>query len=223
MFASIGRALVSFFDPALFGTIAKALILTLVLFVLIVVGVEYLIHLLPTLGKPWVNRALEILAPVLAVIGLLAAGGPVAALFGSLYLDRVADAIEARSYPGDAKAVGASLSTSVGAGARLAGLVVLVDLLLLPAEALAPGAGQFVTVLANGFLLGREYFELAALRHLSREAADALRKRNAGRIFGVGLIISVLSFIPFADVAAPLFGAAMMVHLYKRLARESAR
>jgi CysZ protein len=223
MFASIGRALVSFFDPALFGTIAKALLLTLVLFVLIVVGAEYLIRLLPTLGAPWVNRALEILAPLLAVIGILVAGGPVAAMFGSLYLDRVADAIEARSYPGDAKAVGKSLATSVGAGARLAGLVVLVDLLLLPAEALAPGAGEIAAVIANGFLLGREYFELAALRHLSREAADALRKRNAGRIFVVGLIISVLSFVPFADVAAPLFGAAMMVHLYKRLSRESVR
>ena len=173
MFASIGRALVWFRSCPIRHDHLKALLLTLVLFVLIVVGVEYLIHLLPTLGKPWVNRALEILAPILAVIGLLAAGGPVAALFGSLYLDRVADAIEARSYPGDAKAVGTSLRTSMGASVRLAGLVLLVDLLLLPAEALAPGAGQFVTVLANGFLLGREYFELAALRHLARGGGRA--------------------------------------------------
>jgi CysZ protein len=223
MFASLGRALASFFDPALWGMIVKALLLTIVLFVVIVVGIEYLLHFLPTLGAPWVNRTIEVLAPILTVLGLLAAGGPVAAMFASLYLDRVADAIENRTYPGAPKAKGMSLSTSLSANARLAGAVILVDLLLLPAEALAPGAGEIVTIIANGFLLGREYFELAALRHLEREAADALRKRNAGRIFVVGLIVSALSYVPFADIIAPLFGAAMMVHLYQRVQREPAR
>jgi CysZ protein len=222
MFASLGRALGSFIDPALTGTILKALGLTIVLFVALLAGAEYLLHLLPTLGAPWVNRALEILAPVLAIIGIFAVGGPVAALFASLYLDRVADAIESRSYAAEPKAPGASWGTSLGAGLRLAGLVILVDLLLLPADALAPGAGEVVTLIANGFLLGREYFELAALRHLSRGAADALRKRNAGRIFAAGMIISVLTIVPFANFVAPLFGAALMVHLYKRLAREQA-
>ena len=193
MFASLGRALASFFDPALWGMIAKALILTIVLFVVIVVGFEYLLHYLPILGAPWVNRAVEVLAPILALIGLLAAGGPVAAMFASLYLDRVAEAIETRTYPNAPKAKGMSLSTSLSANARLAGAVVLVDLLLLPAEALAPEVAPFITVIVNGFLLGREYFELAVLRHLEREAADALRKRNAGRIFVVGLIVSALS------------------------------
>lgn len=222
MFASLGRALASLVDPALTGTLLKALFLTILLFVALLAGLEYLLHLLPTLGAPWVNRLLEILAPVIAIIGIFTVGGPVAALFASLYLDRVADAIEARSYSAEPKAPGASWSTSLGAGIRLAGLVVLVDLLLLPADALLPGAGEIITLIANGFLLGREYFELAALRHLSRGAADALRKRNAGRIFASGLVISLLTVVPLANFAAPLFGAALMVHLYKRLARESA-
>ena len=104
---------------------------------------------------------------------------------------------------------------------RLAGLVILVDLLLIPADALVPGVGEGVTVVANGFLLGREYFELAALRHLSLAAADALRQRNAGRIVFAGMIISVLSTVPLLNFAAPLFGAALMVHLFKRLQRET--
>ena len=221
MFASLGRALASFFDPALVGTMLKALVLTVALFAAVCVGLEYLIGLLHT--APWISRALEILAPVIVVIGFVAVGGPVAALFASLYLDRVADAIEARSYAAEPKAPGASWTTSLGAGVRLAGLVIGVDLLLLPADVLAPGAGELITLVANGFLLGREYFELAALRHLSRGAADALRKRNAGRIFAAGLIVSVLNVVPFVNFAAPLFGAALMVHLYKRLARESPR
>lgn len=222
MFASLSRALAFLFDPALSGTVLKALFLTIVLFVLLLAGAEYLIHLLPTLGQPWINKMLAILAPVFLIIVLFVLGGPVAAMFASLYLDRIASAIEAKAYAAEGKAPGMSWGTGAGAGLRLAGLVILVDLLLLPADAMAPGAGEVLTVIANGYLLGREYFELAALRHLSRGAAEALRKRNPGRIFASGLIISVLSVVPFANFIAPLFGSALMVHLYKRLAREKA-
>lgn len=220
MFASLSRAFGFFRDPALSGVLLRALFLTIALFVALLVGLEWLIHYLPTLGSPLVNKALEWLAPVAAIIGLFALGGPVAALFASLYLDRVADAIEARSYPADPKAPGMTWATGIGASLRLAGLVILTDLLLLPADAVPPGVGEVLTVLANGLLLGREYFELAALRHLQRGAADALRKRNPGRIFASGLIISALTVVPFANFIAPLFGAALMTHLFKRLSRE---
>jgi CysZ protein len=99
--------------------------------------------------------------------------------------------------------------------------VLAADLVLFPADVFLPGIGQIATLVANGFLLGREYFELAALRHLSRNAADALRKRNGARVFGGGLIISLLAMVPFAGLFAPLLGAALMVHLYKHVARET--
>jgi CysZ protein len=93
----------------------------------------------------------------------------------------------------------------------------LVDLLLLPADVVAvPGLGELATVLANGWLLGREYFERVALRHLSRTAADALRRRHSGGVFSAGVIISVLTIVPIANLIAPLFGAAFMVHMFKR-------
>ena len=220
MFASIGRALGLFFDPAFFGVMLKSVALTLILFVALLAGVEYGLHMLPTLGSPAINRVLEWMAPVLMLLGLFAVGGPVAALFGSLYLDRIADAIEARAYAADAKAPGTKLTTSLGAGARLAGVVILADILLLPADAFFPGIAQVLTIVVNGILLGREYFELAALRHVSAKTADALRRRNWASVFGGGLLISLLSAIPFADFFAPLFGAALMVHFYKRVAQE---
>lgn len=220
MFASIGRALGLFFDPAFFGVVLKSVGLTVILFVLLLAGVEYGLHMLPTLGSPAVNKILEWMAPVLMLLGLFAVGGPVAALFGSLYLDRIADAIEARTYPADPKAPGTKLTTSLGAGVRLAGIVILADILLLPADTFLPGAGQVLTIIVNGFLLGREYFELAALRHVSVKTADALRRRNWASVAGGGLLISLLSAIPFADFFAPLFGAALMVHFYKRVERE---
>ena len=221
MFASLGRAFALFVDPALFGVVVKSLLLTIALFVLLAMAAEYALHLLPTLGAPWVNRMLEILAPVLFVLGFFLLGGPVAALFATLYLDEIAAAIEARFYAADPRALGTSFRTALAAGLRLAGLVVAVDLVLLPADILLPGLAEVSTIVANGFLLGREYFELAALRHLSLSAAGALRRRNAGRVFLAGLIVSMMTAVPIANLFAPLFGAALMVHLYKRSAQEA--
>jgi len=209
------------FDPALFGMVAKALLLTILLFAVLLVGIEYALHFPPTLGSPGVNRVLEILAPVFLLTAFFVLGGPVAALFGSLYLDRIAEAVEKRWYASDPQAQGVSTRTGIGAGLRLAALVLLANTVLLPADVLAPGFGEIATIVVNGFLLGREYFELAALRHISLKAADALRKRNGASVFGAGLILSLLTFVPVVNLFAPLFGAALMVHLYKRMARET--
>jgi len=153
-----------------------------------------------------------------------AIGAPVAALFASLFLDRVARTVEARAYPGQPPAPGMRASTALGAGVRLAGLALAVNLALLLLDVeLVPPFPELLAIAANGWLLGREYFELAALRHLSRTAATQLRRRHGGSILAAGTIISLLSSVPVLDLVAPLFGAAFMVHLYKRFAEEHAR
>jgi CysZ protein len=91
---------------------------------------------------------------------------------------------------------------------------------MLPADVAVPGIAEFATVLVNGWLLGREYFELVALRHLKRSAADALRRRHSGSIFWAGLVISVLTLVPIINLIAPLFAASFMVHLFKRYSHE---
>jgi uncharacterized protein involved in cysteine biosynthesis len=65
--------------------------------------------------------------------------------------------------------------------------------------------------------LGREYFELAAMRFRSPEEAKAMRKDNAAVIFTAGLIIAAFVSIPIVNLATPLFGMALMVHTHKRL------
>ncbi len=219
MFASLGRALGNFFDGTLKGVVLKSVALTVLLFTIAFIGLEMGLDHLPTLGSPWINAFLDLLAPVLLVLSMFFLGAPVAALFASLFLDQVAAKVEARGYPA---AAGTSPSMSIGlaAGARMALLVLGVNLLLLPLDIELPGLAEVGTIAVNGWLLGREYFELAALRHLSRGAADALRRRHGGRVFAAGTIISIATMIPFVNLFAPLFGAAFMVHMFGRLAQE---
>ena len=74
-----------------------------------------------------------------------------------------------------------------------------------------------LSLLVNGWLLGREYFEMAALRHLPLARVDALRQEHGGQILVGGVLISLLSVIPGLDLIAPLFGTALMVHLFKQI------
>ena len=219
MFASIVKALRLVFDRGFAGIALRSALLTLLMFLIALAGAEFLIARLPVLGNVMVNRALELLAPVLFVFLLSAVGAPVAAFFGTFFLDRVAGRIEARDYP-ERPAQPARFGPALKAGLRLAGLVLGADILLLPLDIALPGMGQFLSLLVNGWLLGWEYFELAALRHLSVGEADRLRKSHAWQVWTGGVLIALLSDVPLLDLIAPLFGTALMVHLFHRISQE---
>jgi CysZ protein len=220
MFASMGRALRLIFDPAFAGIVVKALLLTVLLFAAGLGVAEYLLSLLPVLGNVWVNRALEWLAPVLFVMGGVVLGPPVAALFASLFLDKIADKIERRDYPATA-AKPASFAVTLRAGLKLAALVLGINLLLLPFDIGLPGIGEIFSIAANGWLLGREYFELAALRHMPPQDASGLRRNHAGTVWACGTLIALSSMVPLINLVAPLFGTALMVHLFHRMRRQA--
>ncbi len=208
MFASARKALGMIFDPAFFRVVAISVLLTLGLFALLLAGAEYGVAQLPTLHWHWVNVALEIVTPVLGVLLIVALGAPVAALFASFFLNSVAGSVEKKYYPADSKASGAPVISSLFLALRFTGLILVVTLAL-------PGVGSAVTLVADAWLLGREYFELAALRHMSAGAVDEMRKRHRFAILGAGLLIAMLSLIPGFDLIAPLFGAGLMVHVFK--------
>jgi len=185
------------------------------LFVGLIVGLEYAIVHLPV--AVWLKTVLEVAAPIAVLIMVFALGAPVAALVGSLFLDRIAAKVDARFYPADPKAPGAPWIGGTGERIKLVLLAVLINGAALALDAEIPLVPEVVALFLNGWLLGREFFELAALRHLSRPQSDALRRRHAGKIYGGGLLIALLTAIPGIDLIAPFFGAALMAHLFKRV------
>jgi CysZ protein len=76
-----------------------------------------------------------------------------------------------------------------------------------------------VIFLVNGWLLGREYFELAAFHHLNDDEVVAVRRRNSTPVLLGGIAIAVGFTVPFLNLIVPVVGAAMMVHIFKDLGR----
>jgi len=71
----------------------------------------------------------------------------------------------------------------------------------------------------NGYLLGREFFEFAAMRFRSPEEARQFRVKHAFTVFLAGLAIAAFLAIPLLNLLTPLFAAGMMVHLHKLISR----
>ena len=82
-----------------------------------------------------------------------------------------------------------------------------------------PGFGLLAWIGANAYLLGREYFELAAMRFRPVAEARAMRRHFALPVYLAGLSIAGFVAIPLLNLFTPLFATALMARLHKRLAR----
>lgn len=189
---------------------------TLVVLVAVGAGAQWALDALPTFGAAWLNTVLEWIARFFAVIVLIPLVHPVVALVASLFLERIAGIIEAEDYPSDPPGRDQPVFQSIIVALRFTTVLIIVNLIALPFY-LVPGINLVLFWVVNGYLLGREYFELVSLRHLEVEAARALRKRFRFRIFMAGLVIAFFATIPILNLLAPLFATAFMVHTSKRI------
>src|ERR1051326_9200350 len=159
MFASARKAVEILFDPVFFGVVLKALALTIGLFVLLFLGLEYCIHWLIAVYPQWSGGFITAIATFLFVLLAYVLGAPVAGLFSAPFLDDSARAIEAKSYPVDPLAPGAPFWHALLSGLRLFGWTLILGILLLPLNLLLPGIGALLCLLLRGGLLGRKYSE----------------------------------------------------------------
>src|SRR5437764_7678676 len=167
--------------------------------------------------------AIELLVNLLgglAVVGLTWLLFPAAVtLIMSFYLERVAAAVEAVDYPGRGPPRRQSVGEIVSITLRLTLLTLLLNLLALPVYLLVPGINLFLFLALNGYLFGRGYFEVVALRRLDMGAARRVRSRFAGRIFLGGVVIAGLFALPLVNLVAPVIATAFMLHIFEALPR----
>ncbi len=153
-------------------------------------------------------------AMLVVVLGFLIA--PITTGVAGLFLDEVAAAVEGSRYPADPPGRALAFGPSLVTAARFTVLSIAVNLVALPLVLFA-GFGLVVFTLANGWLIGREYFEFAAARAVGVAEARRLRRAHAGTVFLAGIAAAVVLSIPLVNLLTPLFATATMVHLAKRV------
>jgi len=137
---------------------------------------------------------------------------PAAAIAVSFFIDPVAEAVEAKHYADAPPPKDRPLSADLIMAAKTAGLALLVNIPLIPFYFLFPP----LPALVNGYLLGREYFTMAALRRHTPAEAAKLRQRASLTIWTCGALLALMVTVPILNLVAPVFGAGLMTHLYNR-------
>lgn len=219
MVSAAFRALGDLFSPALRSVLLKAIGLTLVLFVAMLVSVELLISMLVMMPWPWAETIIAIGAGLALAVAFFFLMAPVMAIFVGLFLDDVAARVEDAHYPADPRGVPLTAGTAIVTALQFAVVVLAVNVAVLPL--VFTGVGVAVLVAANAYLISREYFEMVAMRHMPVEDARLLRKQNTPQIFMAGLFPALVSLIPVINLAAPLLATSYFVHIFKQVAATS--
>jgi uncharacterized protein involved in cysteine biosynthesis len=225
------KAITQLFSPPLRVVFWKTVALALALIGLAGIALHRLIvHLLGAGGAslettfgPGAHAPVGAVAWLLSVaasLGIIAGSiflmPAVTAIVGSFFADRIGDEVERENYPADPPGQALPLWLALWEGCKTALLAVVIYLCAMPLLLFA-GFGAVIFFLATAYILGREYFELAAMRFRPPAEAKALRKRNAMTVYIGGLFIAAFVSIPVVNLATPLFAMALMVHVHKRV------
>jgi uncharacterized protein involved in cysteine biosynthesis len=199
--------------------------LTLGLFALMFwLGARLVVWLVPDmLTLPWIGPVggIDTALGWAAVPVMLAASVflmvPVASAFCGLFLDNVAQAVEDRHYPALPQAQPVPMGTQVIDSVNFFGVIVAANAVALVLYVVSGPLAPVVFWAVNGYLLGREYFTLAAMRHVGRDGARALRRRHSGTIWLAGTLMAAPLSLPLVNLLIPVLGAATFTHLFHRL------
>ena len=223
MLTAFTRAFGQLGDPAIRRVLAKSLAVTLLLFALAAALLGWLL----TGSNPCGIGPLEMDCTLGSGEGMLAA-----LLFGlaglwflfpaiaigviGFFSDEVVEAVEAHHYPASNPRP-VRFARSMSMALRSAGRLALWNLLALPFYILllVTGIGPFLLFSAvNAVALGRDLGEMVAARHHEGEALERWLAATRFQRALLGLGAAWLFLIPFANLLAPLIGAAAATHLF---------
>lgn len=177
---------------------------------------------LPLIGEvTWLNDLASwgagIMLAVLSTFLMI----PVASAITSMFLDTVAQAVEDEHYPQLGAAKSMPFLDALTDTASFLGVLIAANVLALVLYIIFAPAAPIIFWGLNGFLLGREYFTLAAARRVGRREAKVLRSRHFMKIWSAGFLMAIPLSVPILNLIIPILGAATFTHLFHRLAPQA--
>lgn len=211
MLIDFSRAVAQLNDRAFRRPLVLGLMLATLVFVVLWIAVWVVLTHTHFFAIGWLNTAVATLGELaaFALAYLLYPG--VAGAVTSLFLDGAAAAVEARYYPDLAPPRRIGVGEQVASALRLLLLTVVLNLLALPIY-LVPAINLLVFYGLNGYILGREYFEMVAARRCEPPDVRRLWREYRWTWLAMGAVIAFLSTLPVINLIAPLLGVAAMVH-----------
>jgi uncharacterized protein involved in cysteine biosynthesis len=208
----LGRAISQLDDRVFLGVLLRGLAWSAVCFVVIhiaaVWAMHQLLHLHGVLG--WAAGLLASIGATFLALWLFL---PVAAAIGSLYIERIARAVERRYYPALPPAAPAPLASQIWDGISLGGRILGLNVLALVLAIFLPGIGLVLAWLIAAYAFGRGMFVTVAMRRMPRPAAELLYRRARLNVLAQGGAMALAGSVPVLNLLVPILGTAAMVHV----------
>src|ERR1700730_2222833 len=220
MLTALRLALSDAFLPEQRRAVLTSLCLALALLIALWLGATLLLSGVNLAGIPWLDTAIEILGSVGALLLAWLLFPAMTMLILGFFLERVVAAVERRHYPALPPARRIGVGEAIASALRILVLAVIVNLVLLPVYFLPP-INLFLYYGLNGYVVGREYFELVALRRLDGAAARAMWRWHRGRLVLAGVVIVFLLSLPLFNLVAPVLAAVFMLHVFEGVRRRA--
>ncbi|HEX2890022.1 EI24 domain-containing protein [Vineibacter terrae] len=228
MFEAVGKSFAQLGDPKLRWVILKSLGIAILFYIALWFATWFLVAAIPTVdiswlgetGNRWLNELLHFLAGLAAFVLPLFLFPACFGVIVSLFLEEVADAVEARHYPFLGKAPGVPVWIGIWSGVKFFLLLVGINLVLLPIYLILlffPIVSVALFCVVNGYLCSVEYFELVGLRRQPMGEVTTLRRAYRGKVWFAGILIAAAGIVPFLNLLAPILGTALMVHVRQAL------
>ncbi|MBD3803359.1 MAG: hypothetical protein EP320_14690 [Rhodobacteraceae bacterium] len=222
IFASYVKAWGDLLRPGAMKVVGIGVALSLGLLIAIYVAMVWLIgwlvpdsFSLPFIGEiGHIDTALSIVSAGVMLIASMFLMVPVASAFTGFFLEDVAEMVEDAHYPALPPVRKLTLSESLSDTLRFFGVIIVANLIALAIYPFVIPLAPFLFFGLNGYLLGREYFQMAALRRMERDEALALYERNKATVWAAGALMAVPLSIPLLNLFVPVLGAAGFTHLF---------
>jgi uncharacterized protein involved in cysteine biosynthesis len=226
--ASFLKAIAQLPDPRFRSVLWRGIGLTIALLVGLYAGLLWLIEwlteapiTLPGVGEvTWIGDLLSWGSLGLVIVMSIFLMVPVASAITSLFLDEVAQAVEDKHFPTLPDVPHVTFWDGLRDSVNFMGVLIVANLFAFILYGLFPFAALFIFYALNGFLLGREYFTLAAMRRVGRARAKELRKKHQAKIWLAGCLMAVPLSFPLINLVIPILGAATFTHLYHAVSRD---
>ncbi len=214
MYKAISKAIAQLNDRAIQQSVLLSVLTAIIVFLALWMLVGFALTSTALFTIAW----LEIIVDVLGGLATFALTwmlfpGIISAVMG-LFVDSTARAVEGRHYPYLGPATGARPLEAVFASVRFIAKLIVLNLFLL-IFLFFPPIFPFVFYAVNGYLLGREYFEMISFRRMNPVQARELRRQRKGEIMVFGVLVAVLLSIPILNLLTPIIATATMVHLFE--------
>lgn len=221
MIQALTRAFDQLGDPAVRRVIWRSLAIALVALVGLVLMVGVGLSQISVVGWVWLDTIINLLGGAGAVILAVFLFPALLGLVASEFLDDVAKAVEQRYYPHLGPARKQSLGETLLIALKFTAVKLSLNLVALVLVSWIPLVNVVVFYLLNGYLIGREFFEMVGYRRLPPHRLKALRRAYRGTVVLAGMVIAVLTTIPILNLLMPIIGAAFMVHIFQRVVSRS--